>query len=249
MSKYLEKKFGLIGKTAIVVGASRGIGKAISEAFVMAGANVYGYGRSSSIKKNKNSSFKYKSVNLSSKEIIKNEFKLICDENKSIDILVNAAGISEPNKNDIVSFKKTFDTNLYLAYETSICFAELINKTQTASVINITSIGAHMGFPMNPAYVSSKSALAGMTKALAIDLAPKNIRVNNIAPGYIHTNMTDNSFNNKEKSNKRLSRMILKRWGQVDDISGAAIFLASDSSSYITGSNIIIDGGWTANGL
>jgi NAD(P)-dependent dehydrogenase (short-subunit alcohol dehydrogenase family) len=88
-----------------------------------------------------------------------------------------------------------------------------------------------------------------MTKALAVDLASSNIRVNNIAPGYIHTDMTNESFKNKDKSNERLSRMIIKRWGQVDDIVGAAIFLASKSSSYMTGSSIIIDGGWTVNGL
>lgn len=250
MNKYIQDAFGLNGKTAIVIGASRGIGKAIAEGFGMAGANVIGYGRSAVKKeKNKKSLYKYKSVNFSTKENIKHEFNLIKEENKNIDILVNAAGITEPNSSGIKSFKKTFDTNLFLSYETSMCLAELIDKSQGASIINITSIGSYLGFPKNPAYISSKAALTGMTKALAVDLASSNIRVNNIAPGYIHTDMTDKSFKNKDKSNERLSRMIIKRWGQVDDIVGAAIFLASKSSSYMTGSSIIIDGGWTVNGL
>ena len=124
-----------------------------------------------------------------------------------------------------------------------------MQKSEYGSIINITSIGALQGFPNNPSYIASKAALSQMTKGLAIDFSEYNIRVNNIAPGYIHTDMTDKSFQDNEKHQERQKRMIIQRWGTPDDIVGASIFLASKASSYITGSDIIIDGGWTSKGL
>jgi gluconate 5-dehydrogenase len=106
-----------------------------------------------------------------------------------------------------------------------------------------------LGFPENPGYIASKGGVMALTKSLAIDLSPKNIRVNNIVPGYIKTDMTKKSFKDIELYNERLSRMIIKRWGNVEDIAGAAIFLASNASSYMTGIDIVIDGGWTAKGI
>ncbi len=88
-----------------------------------------------------------------------------------------------------------------------------------------------------------------MTKALALDLADKHIRVNSLAPGYIHTAMTDRSFRDSQRYQERLNRMMLKRWGTPDDLIGAAIFLASDASTYVTGTDLYVDGGWTAKGL
>ena len=88
-----------------------------------------------------------------------------------------------------------------------------------------------------------------MTKSLAIDFKNKNINVNSILPGYIKTQMTIKSYNNKKKRDKRTNRTILKRWGNPEDIVGAAIFLASNASNYMTGSEIIIDGGWLSKGL
>ena len=117
------------------------------------------------------------------------------------------------------------------------------------SIINITSIGSILGFPGNPGYVSSKGGLRSLTKALAEDLSIKNIRVNNIAPGYIRTDMTEDSFLNSALNKQRMDRMMIKRWGSVEDIGSAAIFLASNASSYITGTDIIVDGGWTAKGI
>lgn len=249
MNNFLEQYFGLSNKTAIVIGASRGIGKALAEGLADAGADVYGFGRSSIEDIELNKKFKYKSVDFSVKGKVKEEFIEIYRLNGQIDILVNAAGISLPESKDLDNFKKTLNTNLLLAYESSTVLSELIGNKQGASIINITSIGSYMGFPKNPSYVASKAALRNMTKALAIDFSDQKIRVNNIAPGYIHTDMTNASFNDAQKSSERLKRMIIKRWGQPEDLIGAAVFLASSSSSYITGSDIVIDGGWTSNGL
>ena len=106
-----------------------------------------------------------------------------------------------------------------------------------------------MDFPNNPAYVSSKFALLGLSKSLALDFNYKNIRVNTILPGYIKTKMTINSYNKKSENQKRKNRTIMNKWGQPSDLVGASIFLASEASSYMTGSEIVIDGGWLAKGL
>jgi gluconate 5-dehydrogenase len=117
------------------------------------------------------------------------------------------------------------------------------------SIINVTSIGSVLGFPDNPAYVASKGGLRLLTKALAMDLASYSIRVNNLAPGYIRTDMTKSSFEDPVRYAERLQGMIIKRWGNPEDLAGAAIFLASDASAYITGIDLFVDGGWTAKGL
>jgi len=88
-----------------------------------------------------------------------------------------------------------------------------------------------------------------LTKALAMDLAEQNIRVNSLVPGYTKTDMTKNSYNDPKLHQERLSRMMIKRWGSVDDISGAAVFLASNASAYMTGTDVVVDGGWIAKGL
>mgnify|MGYP001274054315 FL=1 len=117
------------------------------------------------------------------------------------------------------------------------------------SIINVTSLGSVLGFPDNPSYVSSKGGLKMLTKSLAVDLGKKGIRVNNLLPGYMKTAMTKKSFMNKDLKEERDKRIIINRWGNSTDLIGPCIFLASDSSSYITGSDILVDGGWIAKGL
>jgi NAD(P)-dependent dehydrogenase (short-subunit alcohol dehydrogenase family) len=106
-----------------------------------------------------------------------------------------------------------------------------------------------MGFPRNPGYVAAKGGLRMLTKALALDLGCHGIRVNNLAPGYVRTAMTEASHADPVLHGERLRHMILPRWGLPDDLVGAAVFLASDASAYVTGSDLFVDGGWTAKGL
>ena len=172
------------------------------------------------------------------------------DSHNGIDILVNAAGISLSKDNSTSKFEvfsKTIDVNLISTYKCCEIASEFMSNC--GSIINITSIGSFLSFPDNPGYISSKGGLRSLTKALAEDLSAKEIRVNNIAPGYIRTDMTENSFSDSVLNKQRIDRMMIKRWGTVEDISAAAIFLASDASSYITGTDIVIDGGWTAKGI
>tara|TARA_B100000989_G_C19217108_1_gene334285 strand:- start:179 stop:547 length:369 start_codon:yes stop_codon:yes gene_type:complete len=120
---------------------------------------------------------------------------------------------------------------------------------ESGVIVNVSSIGSKVGFPGNPGYVSSKGGIMQLTKALAIDYSKKNIRVNSLVPGYMRTDMTKKSYENTKEKKERLNNMIIKRWGKPQDLIGAAIFLCSDASSYMTGAELIIDGGWLSKGL
>ena len=120
-------------------------------------------------------------------------------------------------------------------------------KSAGGSIINITSLNSELGFPNNPAYVATKGGLKQLTKSLAVDLGKYNIRVNNIGPGYIKTNMTKQGWKNNKQAIE--DRTILGRWGKPEDLIGSIIFLLSDASSYITGQDIYVDGGYLAKGL
>ncbi len=249
MDNYINNLFSLEGKTAIITGGSRGIGAQISKSFLKANANIVCMSRSLESNHTELQNF-YKQCDIN--DDIK--FREICmqtyDSYKGIDILVNAAGISLPTDNSISKFElfsKTLDVNLISTYKCCEIASEFMSDG--GSIINVTSIGSFLAFPDNPGYVSSKGGLRSLTKALAEDLSAKEVRVNNIAPGYIRTDMTEKSFSDSALNQQRIDRMMIKRWGTVEDISAAAIFLASDASSYITGTDIIVDGGWTAKGI
>ena len=124
-----------------------------------------------------------------------------------------------------------------------------MKKNSGGSIINVTGLAAEQGFPNNPAYVAFKGALKQLTKAAAHDLGTFGIRVNNIGPGYILTDMTTKSWSDPLSHKEKAQRTLLGRWGQPEDLMGVVIFLASDASSYITGQDIYVDGGWLAKGL
>ena len=247
MKKNYKDLFNLKGKTALITGSSRGIGLEIARGFFQNNANVYLLGRSkkcTDLVLNKS----YFQCNLNNSSKFKSICKKIINKNKKIDILINCVGItgSFKKKDNILDI---FKTNLFSIYKACEIYKNFINIKNGGSIINIGSIGSKIGFPNNPGYVSSKFALLGLSKSLAIDLQKKNIRVNSILPGYIKTNMTIKSFNNNKENKKRKDRTILNRWGNPSDIVGAAIFLSTEASIYMTGSEVVVDGGWLAKGL
>ena len=138
---------------------------------------------------------------------------------------------------------------LFRSFRCSQTVIKYMMKNKSGSIINFTSINAELAFPNNPAYVASKGGLKMLGKSLAKDWAKHGIRVNNIGPGYFKTDMTKESYENKQMRTKRTERTMLGRWGDMIDIIGPCIFLASDASSYVTGQDIYVDGGWLANGL
>lgn len=247
----IRRLFSLSGRVALVSGASRGIGMAIASGFAKAGATVIGCGRSQCESFGDND-FIYRVCDVADAAAFRVLSDDILHRYGRLDIYVHAAGISLPDvdaSERISNFAKTIEVNLDAAYRCCLVVADAMAKHRHGSVINVTSIGSVCGFPGNPGYVASKGGLRMLTKALALDLGPKGIRVNNLAPGYIRTAMTERSFQDPVRYRERTERTILGRWGEPHDLVGAAIFLASDASSYVTGTDLFVDGGWTAKGL
>lgn len=231
----MNNLFDIKDKVAIVTGSASGLGKAVAEGFEKAGAIVYGFDRKTG-------------VDIADDYVTIDNIKAIYKKHKQIDILVNCAGISLSCSCNEMAFIETININLIKQFELIKKVAYYMKETG-GSIINITSLAAEQGFADNPGYVASKSGMKGLTKALAKDLAESNIRVNNICPGYFTTDMTEKSWSDEKLSIERKERTILKRWGKPEEIIGAAIFLASDASSYITGIDLVVDGGWLANGV
>lgn len=246
----IERLFGLSGRVALVSGASRGIGFAIAQGLVRAGAIVYGLGRSQA--PDEPSEFKYVPCDVSNGLQFDDVCAHVVGEGGRLDVYVHAAGITLPDKvarQPEAAFEHTIKVNLIAVYRCCLAVAGHMKRNGGGSIVNVTSIGSEFGFPGNPGYVASKGGVRALTKALAVDLGVNNIRVNSLAPGYIHTSMTERSFSDPAKREERLNRMIIKRWGRAEDLVGAALFLASDASAYVTGTDLFVDGGWTAKGL
>lgn len=241
--------FNVHGKTVIITGSGRGIGLEIAKCFHNLGSNVIRIDKN--LKKLHKFKFEDFKIDLTNNDLLKTVVKKIKKKFKYIDVLINNAGITiNSNKPyDEKILKKTINTNLFVAYKLSNMICKIMAKKNNGSIINITSLGAELGFKKNPSYQVSKAGLKQLSKALAYDWGHKNIRVNNVCPGYMRTSMTDKSFKNSHLKSKRDSRMILKRWGTPHDLVGPCIFLASEASSYITGTDIFVDGGWLAKGL
>jgi|TARA_R110000796_G_scaffold28137_3_gene77198 NAD(P)-dependent dehydrogenase (short-subunit alcohol dehydrogenase family) len=251
----IQKLFSLEGKVSIVTGASGGLGSPIAVALAKAGSKVYLLDQNRQADstavhlRSIGSQAEFYHIDLTNKEEIDRFISFICKEEEKVDVLINAAGITYPQEFSNYEYEKwdmTYKINLLAPYLMS---KGLGLKMENGSIINFTSINAELAFPNNPAYVTFKHGLKGLTKALALELGKNNTRVNNIGPGYMMTSMTEGSWSNPEVFEARKKKTFLDRWGNPDDLIGAIIFLASDCSSYVTGQDLYIDGGWTAKGL
>ena len=244
-----KKLFNIKNFVTIVTGSSRSIGLKIAAGFYEYGAKVIRIDLN--LKKHKLYKFDDYIIDLTKEKLVDRCVNEIKHKYGRIDVLINNAGVTTNSTNfyDEKILKKTLSVNLIAAYNLSNKVCKIMSKRKKGSIINITSLGAERGFIGNPSYQVSKAGLKQLTKALACDWGHKNIRINNVCPGYIKTPMTMRSFKNSKLKKNRDTRMILKRWGEPKDLVGPCIFLASDSSSYITGSDIFVDGGWLAKGL
>lgn len=241
--------FSLKNKIAVVTGASRGIGQGISVALAEAGADVVVsdiLDCSSTVKKIKNLKRKCLDVkaDVSSKEDVENLINETVKKFGKIDILVNNAGIFVTNPLEKVSeeeFEKTIDVNLKSVF---LCSKAAVKKMKKgSSIINLSSIAGLAGYPQAAAYCASKGGIRLITKELAVELGPKGIRVNSIHPGLIKTKMTGEIIENKKVLNGFLAKTPMQRVGKPEDIAAGAVFLASDEASFITGEELVIDGG------
>jgi gluconate 5-dehydrogenase len=166
--------------------------------------------------------------------------------------LVNNAGITLPGlPQSDEAWDSTLGVNLTAPFRWAREFAARVEagKIREGGIIFIGSLATQLGFPENPAYQASKSGVLGLTRAFAFDLGNKGIRVNCVSPGYIATAMTERSYNDPAMNAARRSRTLLGRWGQPQEVANAVAFLCSPESSYITGINLPVDGGWAIRGL
>jgi gluconate 5-dehydrogenase len=251
-SKLTASSFSLDGLVAVVTGASRGIGAEIAGGLCKAGALVHGVARSAvpqdTVKNQER--YHYHSADVKNIESVNQLVKTLERESGSVDILVNAAGISfapDNPQNSVDDFNAVIQVNLVSAYRMTCAFRPMFSHG--SSIINIGSLGGLQGFSNNPGYVASKFGIRGLTKALAMDYAEAGIRVNCLIPGYINTKMTETSFSDPKLSSERVERSMLGRWGETRDLIGAAVFLASSAAEFVTGSDLVVDGGWSSKGL
>lgn len=252
------ERFSLAGKVAIVTGAARGNGRAIAEGLLGAGAVVYFVDRlkielEETIRELGNEKAKPIIADLSAREELDMIAPLVYKNEGRIDILVNNAGITAVHPSESHS-EEDWDTVLLINLKAPFLLSQnvvrvMIEKGEGGSIINITSLGAELGLGSVPGYTASKGGLKQLTKTFAADWAKYHIRVNNIGPGYMRTDMTKRSYADPELKKSRDNRIMLGRWGEPEDLAGPAVFLASDASAYITGQDIYVDGGWLAKGV
>lgn len=247
--------FSLEGKSAIVTGANTGLGQGISIALAAAGAHVFGVARRScdeTLEKINEIGGAFTEViaDLSDMSAIDKIMSEVSSQTARIDILVNNAGIiKRADAIDVTEEDWDAVTNINekLVFFLSQAVAkQWIADKKGGKIINIASMLSYQGGIRVPAYTSSKSAIAGLTKALANEWASYNINVNAIAPGYMATNNTTQLRNDNNRNDDILARIPAGRWGTPQDMYGAAIFLASEASSYMNGFTIAVDGGWLA---
>lgn len=255
---HMLEKFSLEGKVAIVTGAARGNGRAIAEGLLEAGATVYFVDKLKAeleevILGLKNKKAKPLVADLSIRAELDAIAPLVFKNEGRIDVLVNNAGVTavRPSESHTEEdWNRVLLVNLKVPFLLSQSTARtMIEKGNGGSIINITSLGAELGLGSVPGYTASKGGLKQLTKTLAFDWAKYRIRVNNIGPGYMKTDMTKRSYSDPELKKIRDNRIMLDRWGESADLAGPAVFLASDASSYITGQDIYVDGGWLAKGV
>jgi NAD(P)-dependent dehydrogenase (short-subunit alcohol dehydrogenase family) len=236
---------------AIVTGGASGIGYAITEKFVNHGITTIIIGRDQKKLNTAKQKFGKKCIpitfDLTATEGMHRLVKQIENQYGQIDILVNNAGINL--KKDFIrvsddEFQKIMWTNLNSVFAISREVSKEMISRGKGSIINISSMAAQYGLPKVIAYTASKSAIEGMTRAMAVELSPKGVRVNCIAPGFISTDMSAKALNgDKERKQKVLSRTPMGMLGEPSDIGDAALFLALDSAKYITGVILPVDGG------
>ncbi len=248
------KKINLKNKYALVTGAGKGLGRACSIALAEAGATVIGLSRTQSdldklqkdVKK-----VKGKLIKINCDVMNYSDLKSKIEKIKFIDVLVNNAGTNIPEPFEKIQQKSMnyiVDLNLKAAFNVAQLVVKkmLKNKKRGGSIINMSSQLGHVGMPGRNVYNMTKFGIEGLTKGMGVELATRNIRVNSVAPTFVETPMVKNFFKNKKFKKLAIGNIPMGKAAKESDVATAVCFLASDSAAMITGTSILIDGGWTA---
>ena len=251
------KKYNLKGKYALVTGAGKGLGRACAIALAEAGSNLILISRT---QKDLNEvSKKIKKLRVKCKSYVcditnYNEIKEIINKQPKIDILINNAGNNIPehftkvktkNMEYLVKINTVATFNL-----AQLCALKMIKsknrKKIGGAIVNMSSQMGHVGGPIRSVYNMNKWGLEGLTKGMSLDLAKYNIRVNTVCPTFVVTPMTKKFLKNQKFKRETLNNIPLGRFAELSEVSSAVVFLASDAASMITGTSLLVDGGWTA---
>ena len=251
------KKYNLKNKYALVTGAGKGLGRACAIALAEAGANLIIISRtnkdllnvSNIIKK-----FRVKCVKYNCDVTNYNQIKGVIEQIPRIDILINNAGTNFPEhftKVKRLNMEYMVKINNIAAFNLAqLCTLKMLEaknrKRIGGSIVNMSSQMGHVGGPIRSVYNMNKHGLEGLTKGMAIDLAKYNIRVNSVCPTFVVTPMTSKFLKNKKFKRETLNNIPLGRFAELSEVASAVVFLASDAASMITGTSLLVDGGWTA---
>ncbi len=251
----MNNSWNLEGKKALITGATKGIGRAIAEEFAMLGASLILVSRNLQDLKNfkQHLSNSAGEIEIFTGDISQNEtITQLTNKIEHLDILVNNVG--KNIRKQAMDYTEeewldVFQTNLFSTWElTRRCFP-LLQKGNQPSVIHIASVAGMVDVKSGAPYGMTKAGIIQMTKNLATEWAPYGIRVNAVSPWYIQTPLVEPVLNDPERLEKILQRTPLKRIGQPKEIASTVAFLAMEKSSYITGQNIVVDGGFLSSGL
>ena len=245
----------LDGKIAVITGASRGLGKAMALALAEAGAKLALVSRNLeqlhqtaiAVRKLGTEGEVFQADVTDEQQVARVE-RAVVEKYGKAQILINNAGINirKPITDfTLEEWRKVTDTNLTSVFLLCRSFVPHLKGQACGRILNITSIMSHVALAGRTAYCASKTGLLGFTRALALELAPEKITVNGISPGLFATELNAPILQNPELNQQFVSKIPLGRWGQAEEVGQLAVYLCSDEASYITGTDFVIDGGWT----
>jgi NAD(P)-dependent dehydrogenase (short-subunit alcohol dehydrogenase family) len=246
----------LKGKTVLITGASKGLGKAMAIALAQAGARLVLVSRdveqlnnsAAAVRDAGSEAFCFP-VDVTDETQVLNLEKTVAKDAGPVHILINNAGMNlrkQITDFTLEEWRKVMDTNLTSIFLMCRAFIPQMKGRGYGRILNLTSIMSHVSLPGRTLYSASKTGLLGFTRALALELAPEKITVNGISPGPFATEMNTALMENPKLSQEFLSKIPLGRWGRPEEVGQLAVYLCSEDAGFITGTDFLIDGGWTA---